>query len=85
MLCLTEVKEYYILCQKIFLRQSQADTRKKIQWGGLVKKAGLENETTAVLLGLLLDARENLLSTEGEEVRKAWRLKGDVALTQASQ
>lgn len=56
------------------------DTRRKIQLGGLVKKSGLENETTAVLYGLLLEAKEKLESETGEQTRSEWRLLGDLNL-----
>jgi hypothetical protein len=36
------------------------DTREKIQLGGLIVKAGLRFEKRAVLLGLLLDAKDRL-------------------------
>ena len=36
----------------------KADTRNKIQLGGLIVKAGLAEEPAAVLLGLLLEAAE---------------------------
>lgn len=36
------------------------DTREKIELGGLIAKAGLRYEKRALLLGLLLDARERL-------------------------
>ena len=37
----------------------KADTRNKIQLGGLIVKAGLAEEPAAVLLGLLLEASRN--------------------------
>ncbi|OAI47775.1 hypothetical protein AYO45_05590 [Gammaproteobacteria bacterium SCGC AG-212-F23] len=61
--------------------ERKQDTRRKIQMGGLVKKAGLENESTAVLYGLLLEAAEYLQSEEAESVKSRWRLKGDIGLT----
>lgn len=60
--------------------ERKQDTRKKIQLGGLIKKVGLENESTAVLLGLLLEAYEELNSMDGEHVRKRWLLKGQLEL-----
>ena len=38
----------------------KADARRKIQLGGLIMKAGLDEEPAAVLLGLLLEAAETL-------------------------
>lgn len=60
--------------------ERKQDTRKKIQLGGLIKKVGLENESTAVLLGLLLEAYEKLNSIDGENFRKRWQLKGQLEL-----
>jgi hypothetical protein len=58
--------------------ERKLDTRRKIQLGGLVKKAGLQGEPTAVLLGLFLEAAEFL---QDETTKARWRLKGDIALT----
>jgi hypothetical protein len=60
--------------------ERKADTRRKIQLGGLVIKAGLEGESTSVLLGLLLEAFESLQEDEGFDMRARWRTKGDLAL-----
>lgn len=57
------------------------ETRRKIQLGGLITKAGLDNETTAVLYGLLIEAREKIHSEGGEHYRQCWRVIGDMALT----
>lgn len=67
------------------LLERKQDTRQKIQWGGLIKKAGLEAESTAVLFGLFLEAAEMLKSEKGETMRADWRLKGDLALTADEQ
>lgn len=56
------------------------DTRRKIQMGGLVKKAGLDSETTAVLFGMLLDCKEKLSSDESSQFKNHWQVKGDLAL-----
>lgn len=45
------------------------DTREKIELGGLIGKAGLRYEKRALLLGLLLDARERLHHDETERER----------------
>lgn len=37
------------------LRERKADAHEKITLGGLVVKAGLRNETPALILGILLD------------------------------
>ncbi len=62
--------------------ERKEDTRRKIQLGGLIKKAGLATESTAVLLGLLLEARELLDSGQSEETKKRWQLMGDILLTE---
>jgi Conjugal transfer protein TraD len=61
--------------------ERKQDTRRKIQLGGLIKKAGLDEESTAVLYGLLLDAFEKLSDESADAQRLEWRVKGDLALT----
>jgi hypothetical protein len=61
--------------------ERKSDTRRKIQLGGLVIKAGLEGETTATLLGVLLDAAEKLNSKSADKIRSDFKIKGDIALT----
>lgn len=60
--------------------ERKQDTRKKIQLGGLIKKVGLDNESTAVLLGILLEAHEELNSNDSEKVRRRWQIKGQLEL-----
>ena len=62
--------------------ERKEDTRQKIQLGGLVKKAGLAEESKAVLLGIFLEAMDALSSEQGSEVRSRWRLRGDFVFTQ---
>ncbi|CAN7615045.1 type IV conjugative transfer system coupling protein TraD [Devosia sp. LjRoot3] len=45
------------------------DTREKIQLGGLIAKAGLRYEKRALLLGLLIDARQRIKGNETERAR----------------
>jgi len=61
--------------------ERKQDTRRKIQLGGLVKKAGLDNESTAVLLGLLLESKEKLEEEGADKIKRNWQIKGDIALT----
>lgn len=61
--------------------ERKQDTRRKIQLGGLVKKAGLEHESTAILYGLLLEAAEKLKSEDAKTHRDSWHIRGDLALT----
>jgi len=61
--------------------ERKEDTRRKIQLGGLIKKAGLDNEANAVLYGLLLDAAELLHRDDGQRYRDDWRIKGDLAFS----
>ena len=60
--------------------ERKQDTRRKIQLGGLIKKVGLDNESTAVLLGMLLESYEELNSLNGEDARQRWLLKGQLEL-----
>jgi hypothetical protein len=63
------------------MQERKQDAHRKIQLGGLVKKAGLHEEPTPVLFGLLLEAKENLEGKSGEKTREGYRLKGDIAFT----
>ena len=45
------------------------DTREKIALGGLIAKAGLRYEKRALLLGLLIDARQRIKGDEAERAR----------------
>jgi len=56
--------------------ERKQDTRRKIQLGGLIKKANLDGETTAVLYGLLLDAQEKLTGDDSPAFRQEWQIKG---------
>ena len=58
------------------------DTRRKIQLGGLIKKVGLDMETTAVLFGMLLDCKEKLSGDDAIKFKNHWQIKGDLALTE---
>jgi len=58
------------------------DTRRKIQLGGLVIKAGLAEEEPAVILGLLAAARRVLNGKHADESRRRWKELGDQAFTQ---
>ena len=73
--------------QRMRMLERKEDTRRKIQLGGLVKKAKLDNEPTAVILGLLVEAAELLRSDskEGSEARSRWRLKGDLHFIQTDK
>ena len=57
--------------------KSKRDTRRKIQLGELIKKAGLDTEENSVLYGLLLEAQEKLQSKNSHSVRQHWRITGD--------
>jgi hypothetical protein len=59
--------------------ERKQDTRAKIQFGGLIKKAGLDQESSAVLLGLLLKAKEELDGENGNSFRTACKVRGDLA------
>ena len=45
------------------------DTREKIQLGGLIVKAGLRYEKRALLLGMLIDARQRVTGDDNERKR----------------
>lgn len=62
----------------------KADTRRKIQLGGLIVKAGLDEESAAVLLGLLLEAAQKLAGPGGDAAREHWQQTGTVELITSS-
>ena len=55
------------------------DTRRKIELGGLVIKAGLADEPAAVLLGGLLNLAKSLQSPDGERTKNELKKLGDSA------
>lgn len=55
----------------------KADTRHKIQLGGLIVKAGMDSESNALLLGLLVSAREAINGHNGAAIREKWQTVGD--------
>ena len=57
----------------------KADIRRKIQLGGLVVKADLADEPAALLLGLLLEAKEKLGSDDADQYRDRWLKRGEEA------
>lgn len=63
--------------------ERRQDTRRKIQLGGLVIKAGLADEEPAVILGLLAAARRVLSGPNAADSRRRWKELGDQAFGQA--
>ncbi len=59
----------------------KADARRKIQLGGLIIKAGLDEEPAAVLLGLLLEAAGTLSGPGAGIAQRRWREAGEAALS----
>lgn len=57
------------------------DTRQKIQLGGLVAKAGLAEEESAVLLGAFMAIFTELAGPEGHSVRRRYQRLGDQIFT----
>ena len=55
------------------------DTRRKIELGGLVIKAALENESKAVIFGALVLAGKALNSNDAEAIRARFSAAGDAA------
>jgi hypothetical protein len=63
----------------------RADARRKIQFGGLVIKAGLSEESASVLLGLLLDSAVALKGPSGQTLRARFQKIGDRAFSEKSE
>ena len=61
--------------------ERKQDTREKIQLGGLIKKANLDQLSTASLYGLLLEAKDRLSIDDNEKLVKQWKIQGDLALS----
>jgi hypothetical protein len=59
--------------------ERKADTRRKIQLGGLIVKAGLAAEEPAVLLGMLTAGAKVLQSSNAPDSRRRWKEIGDHA------
>jgi hypothetical protein len=57
--------------------ERKADTRRKIQLGGLVVKAGLSAEDTAVVLGMLASGARVLKGPSAADSRRRWKEIGD--------
>ena len=62
---------------RLMADQRKADTRRKIQLGGLVVKAGLASEDTAVLLGMIASGAKVLKGPNALESRRRWKEIGD--------
>lgn len=65
-----------MLKSQISADERRADTRRKIQLGGLIVKAKLDEEPTNVLLGLLLEAADALNTEDAELTRRRWMRRG---------
>jgi hypothetical protein len=59
--------------------ERKADTRRKIQLGGLIVKAGLAAEEPAVLLGMLTAGASVLKGPSALDSRRRWKKIGDNA------
>ena len=57
--------------------ERKADTRRQIQLGGLVLKAGLAAEDAAVLLGMLVSGARVLKGPNASDSRHRWKEIGD--------
>ena len=68
--------------QRVADAERRRDTRRKIQLGGLVIKAGLEGEDAAVILGLLAAAKRVLSGKHAADARQRWKDLGDQAFGQ---
>jgi hypothetical protein len=61
------------------------DTRNKIQLGGLIIKAGLAEEETAIILGALVLAAEAINGPEGEVAKRRFRRAGDRTFSEGKE
>jgi hypothetical protein len=65
----------YLALQKI--KKRKAETRHKIQLGGLVVKAKMDQHSKAIILGALIDAYENL--QKDDNIKTLFKIKGEAA------
>lgn len=63
--------------QRIRMDARKKDTRRKIELGGLVIKAGLQSEADAVILGVLTLAAETLSGSNSDTQRARFSAEGD--------
>ena len=63
--------------------ERKADTRRKIQLGGLIIKAGLDGEELAVLLGMLTAGARVLNAPNAMESRRRWKDSATACLDSA--
>lgn len=70
--------------QRQHIRKSHLEKKQKLrrifQLGKLIEQVGFETEDTAMIYGLLLEAKEKLQSKEAENLRMAWQMKGNTVL-----
>ena len=59
--------------------ERKADTRRKIQLGGLIVKAGLAAEEPSVLLGMLTAGARVLRGPNAPDSRRRWKEIGNQA------
>lgn len=58
-------------------KERKLDTRRKIEMGGLIVKAEMDNLSKSVLLGILLHAKQEMKNDP--EMKWVFQLKGEVA------
>lgn len=63
------------------MAERKADTHAKIMLGDLVVKAGLADEDSAVILGILVEAAAALQACDGELARARFRHVGAAAFS----
>jgi hypothetical protein len=68
---------------RLRMAERKQDTRIKIMLGGLVVKAGLADEDSAVILGILTFAAAALSAPDGDLARRRFRRAGDRAFSEA--
>lgn len=67
--------ERSLALQKI--KRRKAETRHKIELGGLIVKSKMDKHSKAIILGALIDAYENLQKDDG--IKTLFKVKGEAA------
>jgi len=58
-------------------RARKQDTRRKIQLGGLIIKADLQHLSPAILLGILVEAKNKISGKNNSQIKRIWHELGN--------
>jgi hypothetical protein len=68
------------------IKKRKADTRRKIEFGGLVIKAGMDEFSKDIILGALLDSKQQIENSEdGKDIKNLFKMKGQDAFLKSER